>query len=1094
MLVAVDTSGTRYISTETTTIHREKGFYLCQECKQPIYLRLCLDKTSHFAHYPDDVECTGAWEQDTETHSMMKQDVYDYFKKFSWVKRIELEYPINIKEKIYLPDIYIETDQNHKIAVECQAHITTRDALLKRALAYIGDNIYPLFILEVGEFLGGFVAPRDDLYISPRFEEKSKGEEAFIQRFYIYGQKIESLNGSKDIINLNKNIVNPGKDTIYSIDVAFARISSSSPVGSHIETYETKTDFSSYKINISKIKYNSNDELIISEIPMIVDMQLPRFNFERIAKLMQEEELRERLRQQALNDKKKEDGITIVEKESQINKDEEFRRKREEEIRKNNELRLKSLREKLESINIDEPWGLYANYPGASSSTLLPPLTWKGGDQVSNLKTMLAFFKKFVVPDKTKIMIYKSFCGSGKSVTVLHVIRGMGRGIIVAPFKSLQRQYFDDYFKGNKFVMKKDGTALKVAVLLGRGNFECKWLAEQYDYQQMLVEESKKPENAGIHIPIDDFILNTYRYDKSTANRRLPCTRPLQLVRSGKKGPRWVTASQCPYWIPTPMSKQTIDQWQKRAINKEKTIEEQFDDDITDGGENIPDIKQNASSVSKTKTMLDVIQERIKCSTIKYYDSVAWGQVGIFIRDEVEKDGSKCPPICQYYQQFYSYIDADVIVMNSAKWHLETRIGRKPLTDVEVFDEGDYWLDSQASEIEFQRSTIDRIVPPDNKMQRMKTRALEIFDLSLKDIKAKIEQQRKTGDGRTNIVDAKTYNGLFNAMTETLAELIKSLEDDERIEEKLVDINTVLRYIDKASISYSEGKRKETKIIKAFIPYPDYILKDLFGLSSKNIIITSGTMHSNNVLSTLFGINADNYIVEMLQGRGESPGKLTMAKPKDGLARVTYSLWENSPQFKEWYNRTLNYILDNLKVKIDQRTGKPGEGKILVLTPAKKYADPIRNRPDVYVDFAKSNEDDDMTIKIDTTLSDYVNNTLEDVRKVKDGDINLDGDVLRTNKQIILSTRLMRGSDLRDDKCRAVVMTKWPYPDIGAGYNQALKKRFGDAAFDKIMSDKAEREGIQYVSRGLRHDNDWEIFSTPDEKAYNQIFRLFSYG
>lgn len=253
-------------------------------------------------------------------------------------------------------------------------------------------------------------------------------------------------------------------------------------------------------------------------------------------------------------------------------------------------------------------------------------------------------------------------------------------------------------------------------------------------------------------------------------------------------------------------------------------------------------------------------------------------------------------------------------------------------------------------------------------------------------------------------------------------------------------------------------------------------------------------MHSNNVLSTLFGINADNYIVEMLQGRGESPGKLTMAKPKDGLARVTYSLWENSPQFKEWYNRTLNYILDNLKVKIDQRTGKPGEGKILVLTPAKKYADPIRNRPDVYVDFAKSNEDDDMTIKIDTTLSDYVNNTLEDVRKVKDGDINLDGDVLRTNKQIILSTRLMRGSDLRDDKCRAVVMTKWPYPDIGAGYNQALKKRFGDAAFDKIMSDKAEREGIQYVSRGLRHDNDWEIFSTPDEKAYNQIFRLFSYG
>ena len=1617
MLVAIDVNGNRYISTDSTTIHRdEKGFYLCQECKQPVYFRLPLDKIPHFAHYPGQKECAGAWEPDTEMHSMMKQDVYNYLKKFPWVQKIELEYPITItrkindetgekiNEKIYLPDIYIETINGHKIAVECQAHRTTRDAILQRALTYANSGIYPLFILEAGEFVGEFIVPRDDLYVSPKFEEKSEGDEAFVQRFYIYDTDNEYSKDRGDRTPLDKY-----GGSIFSLDVTFAKIPSCAPIGTHIETCTTKTDFSSYKIDFSKIKYHLKDELVVGEIPMVVDMQIPKFNFEKIEKLRQEEELRERLRQQALLDKKKEEELARVEEEIRRKREEESQIKREEEIRKRKQLQLQSLKEKLESINIDEPWALYANYPGASSPILLNPLAWKGGDQVSNMKTMLTFFKKFNVPDKTKMMIYKSVCGSGKccekdtliltskgivriedivkgktlkqktieesltddilddsncqyigstvkslnlknvrfeddiisnildmgdseiisiitnsgfnikctpthkliiiddncdiifkeakdistgdsiaialsteiygedidlssfyqsdfyrrhridarrivipnkinediaellgyavaeakpiyednktmriyndekiirdrintiisnlgitsseiydskremydgseinsvefcefikylgyidhsenkeipwsilqsskrlqiaflkalfsgdgyvgnenkphieyystskklaeqlhvmllnmgifsslrekpaicvkedgerkdcgtsyrvsifgrsdiiryintigfiqdykksrcvdilktfesisfsyqsrtvkgsyarlkriyeefkklgksgkiiktweedvylggktwkvtrhkelsamaalidrgfkggninewldgsysaskrqilkllkamkecyyledfrclyniatsniefddvekidkgnghvydltirdnhsyigngfinhnSATLLHVIRGMGRGIIVTPFKALQRQYHDDYFMGNKFVMKKDGTRLKVAVLLGRNNFPCKWLAEQYDYQQMLVAESKKPENAGRYIDLDEFILTTYRYDKSAANRRLPCTRPLKLTRNGKREPRWLTASQCPYWIPTPMSKQTIDQWQGKSMDEQRDLEEQLYDDIAEEGENIPDIKQNAPSVRKSKTRLDAIKERLKCSTIKFYESVGWGQVGVFIRDELDKEGKLCPDVCPYYKQFYSYVDSDIIVMNSAKWQLETRIGRKPLTDVETFDEGDYWLDSQAAELELPRSVIDRIVSPDNKIQKMKAAALSAFDISFKDIKVRSEQQRKATTDKISIIDAKAYQGLFTSITNTLSELLKSLEDDERIEEKIIDINKILRYIDKASLSYREGKREETKIIKVFIPYPDNILRELFDLSSKNIIITSGTMHSSNVLSTLFGINADNYIVEILQGRKENPGKLTIAKPKDGLVRVTYSQWENSPQFREWYNKTLNYILDQLKINIDKRTAKPGEGKVIVLTPAKKYADPIKNRPDVHIDFAKSNADeDDMSVKINTTLGDYVNKTLEDVRKVKEDDINLDGDVLRTNKQIIVSTRMIRGADLRDNKCRAVVMTKWPYPDISAGYNQALRKRFGDTVFGKIMSDKAEREAIQYVSRGLRHDRDWMIFSSPDDMAYNNIFRLFSY-
>ena len=52
---------------------------------------------------------------------------------------------------------------------------------------------------------------------------------------------------------------------------------------------------------------------------------------------------------------------------------------------------------------------------------------------------------------------------------------------------------------------------------------------------------------------------------------------------------------------------------------------------------------------------------------------------------------------CKFYQQFNSYIASDVIVFNALKYKLEFAIGRKPLTEVEIIDEGDDFLDSFVS-------------------------------------------------------------------------------------------------------------------------------------------------------------------------------------------------------------------------------------------------------------------------------------------------------------------------------------------------------------------------------------------------------------
>jgi Rad3-related DNA helicase len=88
---------------------------------------------------------------------------------------------------------------------------------------------------------------------------------------------------------------------------------------------------------------------------------------------------------------------------------------------------------------------------------------------------------------------------------------------------------------------------------------------------------------------------------------------------------------------------------------------------------------------------------------------------------------------------------------------------------------------------------------------------------------------------------------------------------------------------------------------------------------------------------------------------------------------------------------------------------------------------------------------------------------------------------------------MVRGTDLRDNKCRAIVMTKWPVGDISDGYLQSIKKRFGEKIFWEIIKDKAAREAVQYVSRGLRHELDWTYFATVDSTAFDQVYRLFSY-
>lgn len=1053
MLVAIDSGGKRYLSTERDVAHKER-FYVCQECKQNVFLRIYTDRLSHFAHYPDSKECAGPWESDSELHMTMKKDIYDYFKNFPWVQTIEIEYPIDIGKERLISDIFITTQNGENINIECQATVYDMYHMLKRVEKFSSIGIHTLYIFEIENFGNRILNWNEDVYISSTIninkdvdKDIKDAESLYIHRFYLYNSDLALREKYSNII--------------FSVDRVYGR----DPYPMISSVYINSVKFDEYRLGTIDNKYS-------------IMMDTAPYKKEKIeeAQKLFEEEL-----------KRKEEQRKV--REEEIKKQEEERKKLDDDLKKKREEMLRLAKERDLKANInkgDTTWSLYMDVPGTDKPVLLSPLRWKGSDQVSNLITMAKFFETIDASkaDFTKILLYLSVCGSGKSATLLHEIRAMGRGIIVTPFKNLQRQYSEDYFKGNKFVSKRNGKKLSVTVIVGRNNFKCRWLQEQYDLQQKIIDIGNRPENADSFAPVDDDILKTYHYDQSCANRRLPCTTPLRYIGKGRRESRLSVACKCPYWIPTPMPKEIIDSWAKASVTGDD-IEENFDDSSEHDIENNSD-NEDVIKKPTVNTRLDDIKEKVHCSNIEYYNSVGWGEVGVFIRDV----GPNIHPVCPYYEQFYSYARSDAIVMNSAKWDLETRMGRKPQVDIEIMDEGDYWLDSLTTTIEIPRSSIDKIITGDSNIKKLKSDALALFDMSFRHIKARLDEQSKAKATNINIIDAVNYREAFQSILTLLREYAQETDDDERIEQKLVDLNTILRYSDRASVSIRQGAREETKILKVYIPYPDMLLAELLRSSSKNIIITSGTLHEKPVLNNLFGINANNYIVSILTGRKDQPGKLKCVRPQEGLPVVNYTSWQ-SDQFKAYYCKVLTYIIDNMKILVDKATGKHGGAKILILTPSKKYANCIINRPDVHVDFAKGNPDEE-NVKINTTLSDYVDNVLADVKKIKGEDINIDGDVLRTDKQIIVSTRMIRGTDLRDDKCRGLIILKWPMSDISDGYNQALKKRFGDNIFWIIMKDKAARDAVQMVSRGLRHDLDWEYFSSPDRTAFDNVIKLFS--
>ena len=95
---------------------------------------------------------------------------------------------------------------------------------------------------------------------------------------------------------------------------------------------------------------------------------------------------------------------------------------------------------------------------------------------------------------------------------------------------------------------------------------------------------------------------------------------------------------------------------------------------------------------------------------------------------------------CTYYDQYQAYFDSDVLIFNSAKYKIEVALDRKPVTNVEIIDEADEFLDSFSTQSELNltrlRNALAHIYPEQDGTVEIIERVNNLIKLEIKNKKA----------------------------------------------------------------------------------------------------------------------------------------------------------------------------------------------------------------------------------------------------------------------------------------------------------------------------------------------------------------------
>jgi Rad3-related DNA helicase len=529
-------------------------------------------------------------------------------------------------------------------------------------------------------------------------------------------------------------------------------------------------------------------------------------------------------------------------------------------------------------------------------------------------------------------------------------------------------------FESHRVVFLKGGVgsgksiiAATVSGALGKGiiNVPVKPLQEQYrrDYQERLQ----------IRVGDEDLKINMLmgrdNFSCPYVRKNVTCSyRSLPCVRPLSSGtPRWKIARECPYWSPI-----------------------------------YPNIIQP-------------LLKRTKCK-VKDYESIGGTQ-----HIHQRKEG------CGYYDQQDAYHDSDILIYNNAKWQSDTILGKKPMADIEVFDEADLFLDGLTLRTSITQRTFSFL-----KRDAEATEDDEIIRLL-----------EEVVDSFTNLVSGKEFNTPYD-YDQNLDRVLKELTfflkvlDSEFADRLMMRLDNVLTYKEKTNYYLEEGK------LTFFIPEPSIVLRDFMERSSGRLLFMSATLQEVGVLGEIFGFDDFAFV----EGETKMPGNLYV-KRTGSEREVVWKSWQG-PDFKTHYWDTLTKVL--------RRAERP----TLVQVHSYQYLPEDGEHPLI------PNRDSVKDMDQEAEIASF-----------RQGD-----------GEILYSTKTDRGIDLPGATCRGIVIMKYPFPSLKDPLFTVMKKKLGDRSFWMYYRDIAKRDFKQQVGRGLRDEDDWVELWSPDLKVLTEARSL----
>lgn len=464
----------------------------------------------------------------------------------------------------------------------------------------------------------------------------------------------------------------------------------------------------------------------------------------------------------------------------------------------------------------------------------------------------------------------------------------------------------------------------------------------------------------------------------------------------------------------------------------------------------------------KSKTIDDVKQlRRISIApTNPYWSPIIPAEFEMPLRDAVKKryKGLKGKEFifyhrkkgCTYYDQFQSYIDADVIIFNSAKYKIEVALDRKPATEIDIIDEADEFLDGFSNQIELNLTRLDHSLRGTFFEDENARSAVD----TIREI-IKLEEKRI---GALGVNEMAVYHikdtgvekilSLFNKNPGIEVEICT---DDLNYANKGVE--AARQFSDFIDDTYLTYRRYEDNLFVNLVT--TNLSKKLQEIIDKNktFVFMSGTLHSEAVLKNIFGIK--NYMV--VEAETLSQGEVEILRTGKEFD-CSYKNFKMGNANREMYLKALDVCIS--------RTEKPT--------------------------LVHVNAFEDLPTRIEIGNLGLVKvmpreNFIELQGNDKTG--RLISLFKKGMSDFLYSTKCSRGVDFPGDMCRSVVFTKYPNPNVQGTFWKVLERTHSQYFWD-FYKDKARREFLQRLYRALRSKDDHVYVLSPDSRVLDAVREL----